>query len=77
MVQNEIDSRIQRVDFSEEEELQWRAVKSGYGTLSEVKKWYYEDLLKMVYFDDLEAIESYSMGKQQEMRDKILEELTE
>ncbi len=76
MDQNEIDGRIQRLEISEEETLIWRAVKSGYGTLEEVKKWDYSDLLKMVYFDDIEAIESHVMQQKHDAKEQALQELT-
>lgn len=78
MVQHEIDGRIQRIDFSEEEVLVQRAAKLYHCSPNQINKTMtYDDLLKMVYFEDIEAIESYVMNKQQEMRDKIHEELTE
>lgn len=76
MVQSEIDGRIERLDFSEEKILVHRAANKYHCTPSEINRTMtYDDLLEMVYFDDIEAIEGYVMNKQQEMREKVLEEL--
>lgn len=37
----------------------------------------YDDLLKMVYFDDIEFIEGYVVNKQQENKDRVLQEMLE
>jgi hypothetical protein len=78
VVQDEIDGRIERIDFSEEEVLVHRAAVKYNCTPNQINEtMLYEDLLKMVYFDDIEAIESHCMNKQQEIKDKILEEMTD
>ncbi len=78
MVQNEIDGRIERIDFSEEEVLVQRAAKMYHCSPNQINETMtYDDLLKMVYFEDIEAIEGHVMTKKQEARERVLEELTE
>ena len=53
----------------------WRAVRAGYGSPKTVNEsWSYDDLLEMIYFDDLSAIHDHIEYQEYEQKQKLLDE---